>query len=179
MIAAIQYLQGNSPALLIDLPPLFDSHFRPTDSNMFTGMDLHRSVTSAVRGREVSRDHASITERLLSWLWQTGVNEIRPEVNLDHPDVRGNCDLLVRGGYNDTGIIEIKACNEVPDYALSKHRMQLSLYLYAVATRNRGESGCWGAIAYCSLVTGHIRLFVWPDGTPNRKAMYRALKLAA
>ena len=179
MTAAIQNLWDKNPALLIDLPVPSSSFFRSTKSNMFTGMDLHRSMSAAVHGRRASPDYVSVSERLLRWLNEAGVYKVRSEVSLDHPDVRGTCDLLVHGGYGKTGVIEIKACNDVPDYALRSHRTQLSLYLYAASTRRRGSRHYWGAIAYCSLRSGLIRLFVWPHGTPNLAAMHTALKVAA
>ena len=113
---------------------------------MFSGIDLHRAVAAAVHGRQPSPGYVSVSERLLAGLKESGVYKIRSEVCLDHPDVRGKCDLLVHGGYNESGVVEIKACNDVPDYALCRHRMQLSLYLYAASTRRHGPGSYWGAI---------------------------------
>jgi hypothetical protein len=125
-------------------------------------------------------EYASITERLQEWLREMGARRIEAERTLRCSDVRGQCDLLVHGAsFGRQGVVEIKACNELPCSPDSDDRLQLSLYLHAAASQRNGDDVQWGALVYCSLQSGSLRVFLWKTMHVHAEALGVAIRMAA
>ena len=179
LIGIAQSLDSTNPPLVIDLPAPSTATAPNLRSSLNTGNELHRSITKVIRDRAPLPGYSTFSDLLLPWLRDSGAHKIRASVELDHPAVRGICDIFVSGGFNSYGIVEIKGRGDyLPDFPSLKHRLQLALYTHA-ASRLYGLDSFWCALAYCSLGSGSLRLFVWPHIDFQSSEMDEALRYAA
>ena len=167
--------QNNTP-IVVDLEaPGFNSLRR---SSWLSGIDLHRSIAGTVKGKGGSDEFSIFASRILSWLAEVGASNMRAEIAVVCADVRGVCDICVTGGYAEHGIVEIKCCDDLPQFSDWRHRLQLNLYAYAASQWN-GRSSTWGAIAYCSLRASAIRVFLFTQIRVQADAVDLAIRRAA
>lgn len=172
--------QANLHPEVIDLPATNPTEGSKINSSIYSGSDLHRSIADAIRGRPPIPEFACIARRLLAWLREIETTRIEPELALECRELHGQCDLFVHDGlYGRRGVIEVKACNVLPPAPDPDDRLQLALYLHAAASRRNGDEVRWGALAYCSLQSGAIRVFLWPTMHVHAQAVGVALRLAA
>lgn len=165
---------------VIDLPATDPARESKIRSSMYSGADLHRSITAAVLGKIPMPAFAAIARRLLGWLRQNGAARIEPEFALECSDLHGQCDLFVHGAtFSHRGIVEVKACNELPSAPNADDRLQLALYVHAAASQIRGDDAPWGALVYCSLQSGALRVFLWKTIHVHALAVGMAIRMAA
>jgi hypothetical protein len=174
---------ASQPGLLaevIDLPTDSPDGGPKLNSSMFSGTELHRSLAAAARGKFPIPEFAAITRRLLDWLRENGATRIQAELTLECSDLHGQCDLYVHGArFGERGVVEVKACDVLPSAPDPDDRLQLALYLHAAASQRHGDYSQWGALAYCSLQSGSLRVFLWKTMHVHAYAVGMAIRMAA
>ncbi len=104
-----------------------------------------------------------------------GVSSFTPEVRLAPtagiPD--GICDLVVAGGLQPRGAIEIKVTKALPERPLSKHLLQVGAYSDLLAHETR-TARIWAALVYVSFQEPGIRIFAYSN---TRRLISRTRRL--
>lgn len=108
-----------------------------------------------------------------------GVHSIAVEQSLDRwaglPG--GTCDLLVKGGLAERGIIEVKVVQRLPAAPRPQGLAQAGGYLRLAARRESFERW-WGAVAYIAVRDRRLRLFAYEDTRRLILSATAALKAA-
>lgn len=108
-------------------------------------------------------------------LCDLGVCSFSPEVRLapsaEIPD--GICDLVVAGGFQRRGAIEIKVTQTLPERPASEHLLQVGAYADLLAHESR-TARVWAALAYVSFQQPGIRIFAYSS---TRRLISRTRRL--
>jgi hypothetical protein len=161
--ALIRAFTTNTPDEIYDLD--LSPHLRSSSVGRIdcaAGERFHGDLASSLSGKWIDRQYWSYTRVLRDWLKDIGVTKIWSEWEFrGHRRVVGCCDLLVKGGPNARGVVEVKLVNRLPEEPPSDDQFQLGLYTHNAAARFHDYDSYWGALAYVHPRSGSIRVFEW------------------
>jgi hypothetical protein len=138
----------------------------------FIGIDegerAHAAISALIRGKWSERRFWPYARVLRDWLDDVGVKRIWTDWQLrETGKFVGACDILVSGGPRQSGVVEVKLVNTLPEFHRRDHLLQLSLYARGLAENRGSFRGYWGALAYIAPAARTIRVFEWTDGLPH------------
>jgi hypothetical protein len=124
------------------------------------GDAFHAALSRGIRGKWIDRQFWPFVHAIKEWLKYEGVSRTQTEWSFrGSKHLRACCDLLVKGGFNNRGILEVKLIGILPDELSKDDQFQLSLYTLAAAERFRDYSNFWGAVIYVCPEVRTIRVF--------------------
>jgi len=90
------------------------------------GQRFHSDLATSISGQWIDRQYWPYTRVLRDWLKDAGVTNIWSEWEFrSHRRVVGYCDLLVKGGPNARGVVEVKLVNNLPEVPPSDDQCQV------------------------------------------------------
>jgi hypothetical protein len=147
------------------------------------GDEFHKALASGIRGEWVAPLFWPFVFVILAWMESEGVINKRSEWEFrQSKQLKARCDVLTKGGLNETGILEFKLTGKIPDAeALPEaHLAELSLYAYASAETDKAVDPCkrWGAVVYVCPSARSLRVFQFTTMTHCCAAAETILKAA-
>jgi hypothetical protein len=147
--------------------------------NCVLGENFHSALANALRGEWIDRRYWPYVRVLRDWLADEGVTRIYSEWEFrNSKQIRGCCDLLVAGGPNKRGVLEVKLVGQLPEECPYDDQCQLGLYTRAAADRFHDYGSYWGALAYVCPQARVIRIFEWQSMNACCKAAGQVLAAA-
>lgn len=143
------------------------------------GERFHRDLAASVNGQWIDRQYWPYTRVLRDWLKDNGVTRVWSEWEFrEGYRVVGCCDLLVKGGANARGVVEVKLINNLPEMPPGDNQCQLGLYARKAAAKFQDFDSYWGALAYVHPLSRSIRVFEWTKMGRCCHAAHRILRAA-
>jgi hypothetical protein len=144
------------------------------------GERFHQALSKGVSGQWVNAKYYPFVQVIIDWLRDEGVTKVLSEWEFrESKRLRGCCDLMVTGGPNRRGIVEIKLVNSLPEWRPpGDDQLQLGLYASMAALRFGDYHSYWGALAYVAPSNRTIRIFQFSNMEPCCCAANRVLEAA-
>jgi hypothetical protein len=142
------------------------------------GEAFHAALASGIRGQWVEHAFYPYVRVIRDWLTDDGVTRFYSEWEFRYARIPGKCDLLVTGGPNCRGVVEVKLVNHLPETAPTDDACQLALYVRDAADRYHDYHRFWGAIAYVAPSERAVRVFQWESMEESCRAAAKILSAA-
>ena len=145
------------------------------------GEAFHEALSQGFSGQWVAPQYFPFVRVIKDWLDDEGVTRSLSEWEFrGSKAVRGRCDLLVKGGPNQRGVIEtkLKGPKRLPQAVLVDDLLELSLYTATAAERFHDYDRFWGALVYVHPASHLIRVFEWRTMGCCCEAANQILKVA-
>jgi len=130
------------------------------------GERFHQALNRSIHGGWVERQFWPYARVLKDWLKDIGVSQIWSEWEFRSAPVKGCADLLVAGGPNHRGVVEIKLVNKIPEFPAQDDLAQLGMYVCLAAGRFGDYQRYWGGLAYVHPYSRTIRIFEFSSAAP-------------
>jgi hypothetical protein len=197
---SVSHVAKNAPASLLRRilssaePDLsFDLELTPSNKGPFLGSPnrllgerFHAAIAAGAHNshwESVSPEFLPYSRVLRDWLTDEGVESVLSEWQFRRPGrLRGVCDLLVKGGPNARGVVELKLTDSLNGLEARTHHLknqaQVGMYGLLAAGRFHDYQNFWGALAYICPSAEIIRVYQWTSMDAACRAAKQILRVA-